>query len=703
MQFVHRQSLWLQFSRKPRLLILQRPLQLNHPRPHFFHVWVEPQGPAERFQRGDEIVLHLVRFAHHGGRLEVVGIDLERLVTIAGRGVVLAEVKVGLAALEPTLGDPGSVLNDLARQHRRAVVVAVVKLLADGAQPPLMNRQTDPIPDQPNGVFRERSDAAIQIDHRPAEHRIRLIIAQPSQGQNGAPPSHPLAVQRDPFERTDKVTLRCQSQELGDVMVVEVLFEKIDQQRTLAKIVTHGNFRCKRRRMVRPRSLVVANGRAINRGRYGQCNCNLHLLNENVKKGQMPFAPLLTRPPRQLLRAPTRIRLQRSELMSYRSARSRLCSTQWMRAASSMLLIAVVTFARSAHSVESKATRQLAKPVSITWQQVPLSTALERLAQTQSLAVWQDRRVDPSVPITLTTADQPLSDVLAALTEQSGAAVAPFAGVVYIGPQQTAEELATLAALVRQPLAKAPSAARTKWLKLQAWNIPRLSEPRRLLNELAAAADAKVQNEELVPHDLWPARKLPALAAIDRAVLLLAGFDLTCRLSPDGSQLEVTPIDRPVVIAQEYRVPPARSDAFNAAVAEMSGATATGEGSRPTIAARIEDHERLRSVLSGRPTGAVAAVAAMRSAGEKATGSSLEDRRFTLTIENKPLAPVLNQLATQLNLQLEWDAAISDDDRNALASCQVAKTDLDGLLQALLEPAGLTFDRQESRVYIKQP
>src|SRR5690606_38623580 len=122
-------------------------------------------------------------------------------------------------------------------------------------------------------------------------------------------------------------------------------------------------------------------------------------LNENVKKGQMPSAPLLTRRPRQLLRAPSHS-LQRSELMSSRSNRSRICSTLSMRAAWSMLLIAAVAFVPSAQSAQSKTTRQLAKPVSITWQEVPLSTALERLAQTQSLAVWQDRRVDPNVPIT---------------------------------------------------------------------------------------------------------------------------------------------------------------------------------------------------------------------------------------------------------------------------------------------------------------
>jgi hypothetical protein len=382
----------------------------------------------------------------------------------------------------------------------------------------------------------------------------------------------------------------------------------------------------------------------------------------------------------------------------------RFQSTPWLRAVLCMLLIAGVVIASSAHGAESKATQQLAKPVSITWQEVPLGTALERLAQTQSLAIWQDRRVDPNTPITLTVADQPIADVVAALGQQAGAAAVPFAGVIYFGPQQTADELATLAALARQPFAKAPAASRTRWLKPQAWSYPRLSEPRQLLIELATSVDAKVQNEQSVPHDLWPARDVSALAAIDRAVLLLAGFDLTCRVSKDGSQLQVTPITRPVAIVQEYRVPNSRSAAFSAAIAELSNATSTGEGSRPTITARVEEHERLRAALSGRPTGAVAAAAAMRTASEKMAGGALDDRRFTLTIENKPLAPVLNQLAAQLNLQLEWDAAIPDTavGRNMLVSCRVEKADLDDLLKALLEPAGLTSDRQANRISIRK-
>ena len=139
-------------------------------------------------------------------------------------------------------------------------------------------------------------------------------------------------------------------------------------------------------------------------------------------------------------------------------------STSWLRAVSCTLLIASVGFASIAQSAESKTTRQLAKSVSITWQEVPLGTALTRLAETQAIAIWQDRRLDPNVPISLTVADQPLSAVFAAMGQQAGAAVVPFAGVIYVGPQQTADELATLAALARQPLSKAPAAPRTKGL-----------------------------------------------------------------------------------------------------------------------------------------------------------------------------------------------------------------------------------------------
>ena len=414
--------------------------------------------------------------------------------------------------------------------------------------------------------------------------------------------------------------------------------------------------------------------------------------------GKTPLFALLTRASWQLA------------IPDFRRSGSRRCMSSCaskIRCAAQGLVLCVVCLATPAAAVAAadvKAARQLAEPVSITWQDVPLTTALARLKETQSLATWLDRRIDPSAPITLSVVDQPLGEVLATLASQVGATTTSLGGLIYLGPQQTADEIATLAALARQPLAKAPPAMRGPWLKAQPWAFAKLSQPRTLLNDLVASAGAKVEDEQLVPHDLWPARETPALAPIDRAVLLLAGFDLTCELSSDGGAIRVVPIQRPVVIAEVYRVAKSRQSAFDAALGELAGATQSGDENRPTISARVEDHQRLRAALSGRRTGAVAAAAALRSAGAKAGGSTLEDRRFTLTIANKPLEPVLNQLASQLNLQLVWDDSLPPGaaDRAALVSCQVDRADLDKLLKSLLTPAGLDFARQENRVTIRR-
>lgn len=361
--------------------------------------------------------------------------------------------------------------------------------------------------------------------------------------------------------------------------------------------------------------------------------------------------------------------------------------------------------AQTARSGAGRTAQQLAQPVSLTWQEVPLATALDRLAATQSLAVWLDRRIDPSTPINLTVADQPVVAVLHAMGEQANAAAVPFAGIVYLGPQQTADELTTLAELAREPLVKAPAAVRNAWLKPQPSSYARLSQPRELFMQLAKDAGATAINVEQIPHDLWPARELPAIAAIDRAVLLLAGFDLTCRLSVDGSQLAVAPIDRPVVVSREYRVVPSRAAAFEEALAQLPAAKASGEKSRPIVAARSEEHDQLRAALAGRSSTRGAADAAASGRPAKSSGANaLESRRFTLTIENKPLAPVLAQLASQLNLQISWDAAIPDtaEGRNTLVSCQVDRANLDDLLNALLTPAGFTYERQEASISIRR-
>jgi len=314
-------------------------------------------------------------------------------------------------------------------------------------------------------------------------------------------------------------------------------------------------------------------------------------------------------------------------------------------------LPSTLLLAQARSAAEQQLERRLGQKVTVNWQGQQLGAALERLAEAQRIAVWLDRRVDRSAPIEFTADERPLGDVLAGVARPLRCAATTFHGVLYFGPEQSAGELLTLSTAARESLAKAPANVRSRWLKLESWSFPRLSEPRQLVASLAKSMGVTLHEDERIPHDLWPARELPPMAAIDRLVLVLAGFDLTCEISADGRQLLITSIKRPV---------------------------------------------HVRGAAAQRP-----AIAKQRAASNTATG----ERRFTLKVENQPLGRVLDQLAYQLKLQIEWDDSLQQNPaagREAVVSCDVRQVDLDGLLEALLAPSGLAFERDGQRVKIRR-
>jgi hypothetical protein len=366
--------------------------------------------------------------------------------------------------------------------------------------------------------------------------------------------------------------------------------------------------------------------------------------------------------------------------------------------------------AQSQAAVTQQLEQRLSARVSVAWQGQELATALERLAGVQGLPLWIDRRVDPSTPVELTVTDQPLGDTINALAASHNWAVAPYFGVFYFGPRETAAELLTLSALARQSIAKTPlgrelgaerpAAARSRWLKAEPWSAPRLSEPRELVVQIARAAGAAVVDEQLIPHDLWPARELPAMAPLDRAVLLLSGFDLTCQVSADGKKLQIVPIQRPVQVSHTYTVGRARKSAVDVALAGMTAAKVERTGQGMTLTSRVEDHLRLQAAIRGdRPKDSP------RKAPRASRPSKPAGQRFTLKIENQPAGRVIDQLARQLQLVVEWDAALEKSPklgREASVSCDVHEADLDELLTAVLSPAGLVFERDGKRLSIRR-
>ncbi|MCH8840831.1 MAG: hypothetical protein IH831_09195, partial [Planctomycetes bacterium] len=290
-----------------------------------------------------------------------------------------------------------------------------------------------------------------------------------------------------------------------------------------------------------------------------------------------------------------------------------------------------VAFALGAHCL---ATLLLAQRVTATWQGQQLGTALERLASTRQAPLWLDRRVDPRQTVDVQFTDVPFTQALAKLTEQHSLGTTQLDSVIYVGPKKTARGLATLARRARAALAQAPAAQRQQWLRAAPSSWPRLTQPRALLKELLAQAGVELVDDKLVAHDLWQARELPPLALVDRVVLILAGFDLTCEISPDGKTCRIVPIEYPL---------------------RASGDAPLAEASSPA-------------------PGTVAR------------------QQFSLQLENQPVGRVMEQLAGQLKLELFWneDSLQADErSRETLVSCQVKNVDLDELLRRILGPAGL--------------
>ncbi len=189
------------------------------------------------------------------------------------------------------------------------------------------------------------------------------------------------------------------------------------------------------------------------------------------------------------------------------------------------------------------ATLLLAQRITATWQGQQLGTALERLASTRQAPLWLDRRVDPRQRVDVQFTDVPFAQALAKLTEQHSLGVTQLDSVIYVGPRKTARGLATLARRARAALAQAPAALRKQWLRAAPSSWPRLTQPRALLKELLAQAGIELVDDKLVAHDLWQARELPPMALVDRVVLILAGFDLTCEISSDGKTWRGVPIE----------------------------------------------------------------------------------------------------------------------------------------------------------------
>ncbi len=171
-------------------------------------------------------------------------------------------------------------------------------------------------------------------------------------------------------------------------------------------------------------------------------------------------------------------------------------------------------------------SKALAETLSISQKNQPVRTVLRDLSKNKQVAIFLDRRTDPSREIDLAVKNKTLVSVLYQIADQCNAGYVRIEDVIYIGPTPAAAELFFEYKNARRRISKLKNSQLQKlWRERQTIQWTRLSTPAKILEN---TIDGKVEiTTQSLPHDLWPAGNFPKTSLLGRVCLLATGFGLT--------------------------------------------------------------------------------------------------------------------------------------------------------------------------------
>ncbi|MEX2169962.1 MAG: hypothetical protein WD851_11675 [Pirellulales bacterium] len=327
----------------------------------------------------------------------------------------------------------------------------------------------------------------------------------------------------------------------------------------------------------------------------------------------------------------------------------------------------------------------LRQPTIIHWQGITLREACRRLADTERLPIFIDRRVDPLQPINIQVDGVRLQEALLSVSQQADAELAILPSLCYLGPAGTAIELPTLLEVGRHQVKGMSVATRRKLSSKQVLRWQRLATPQQVLDSLMQPLGIPVIGLEQVPHDLWSAGELPESTVSDQLTILLAGFDLTWQADEGGDALRVVPIERPVRIARSYSWRGATAAQLQQVAAELPAAKVRRSGEIVELNGTADDHEKLRAIISDLPRS--------QQNSRRPIRPMAQTKLYSLRLQNQPVGDVLRQLARQLKLDLRVDDGalravnLSLDTR---ISIDVVQVELESLLETIGEAADIS-------------
>ena len=319
----------------------------------------------------------------------------------------------------------------------------------------------------------------------------------------------------------------------------------------------------------------------------------------------------------------------------------------------------------------SRFERQLKSPASIFWSQVPLQQALSDLSATRRMACWLDRRCDPNQPVTFGASLPSLADCLWRLSRESDRLnVVWLPNLIYVGPPNGGNRLATMNELHRRRIAQLPAPMRRRLQAKKNFHWPRLTTPAQLLAQLEKEVGLPISGKRRISHDLWAAGSFPPLPLYQRLELLLAGFGLTFEIDIENEQLMIVPMPKAPSFVERPNIGPDNLAAVHKVVSQHSNASFE-DGN---LSADWRVHEEVRRLLN--PPAASA------------------DRtlvRYSLTVSNQPLENFVRSLCQQMNIECQFNN-VEAKEKEARISFEVQRVTVRKLFDAIFSDTPLRYE-----------
>ena len=277
--------------------------------------------------------------------------------------------------------------------------------------------------------------------------------------------------------------------------------------------------------------------------------------------------------------------------------------------------------------------------ISVWWKDAEIRDRVELFSQRQEIAVFLDRRIDPSTPVQLTIENCTKEQFLWALAKQSDLGICRIEDFYYFGPVKTAASLPTVLRQLRQSTT-AKKRSKVDWNDDQPLKTESVVEPKKILLQLAKANRFAIRNLDSVPHDLWAGIDLPNSSLNVRVGILLVGFGKTFQRNDDGDIITI--VDFPEL------------DSTEASFRDLDNALELSRKLRPKFPQlKISAKGKKRIDVSGPPT-QVSAIGHLIVAAQRPIGVDGGESTFTLTTRAARGA-VLATAAARSNIVLDFD------------------------------------------------